>query len=596
MKLNRILAGMSAAAMAASMLTMVTASAAATPATISGTHTFVLNGDGDATDGFVKEMYQSDYSFSPDDEISVTVESTSGADTSNWQIAVNAYDTSWGGWQAVNGEEGVLEFTTTVADVVAANDSIESDLSNLKGINFEVWNTAVDDEISYEIKINGGSSDDNDNPADTEYPADAVFANGGESWNKVSFDSVKEVAFAAWDGIWLQCDYPQEGMNPADETNAKLVIKIEADEEVAAGSVLFKLADTSDEDTNKYKVLAEENGTSFTYEISLSELKTIVDADGYDAVQSWDNGFACNFQIGVAGKLTAYVTGMEYTPVEGESSADDSSDTEPSASYTAFEMFTDANWGWGNWNTVAEGGLGTDAEITGDGTYTVSISAEQVAKWYDQEGNEVLPGTEGATVAPATGVGSWCVDIVGLADALGVGTADLASSATATDKMNVAKDAGLSITDVNLIVDGETVYTYDDADVLFADIEGNGNLRLEILNQYGESNDGNEDNYNAPAEVLALATDLVAEDEIAVTFTVNGLPEELPEPSDSSEEGTDSTTESTADSTASATDSTATSSKSDASGSDSNPSTGAAALATVGVLLAGAAVVATKKK
>ncbi|WP_124100839.1 NPXTG-anchored protein [Ruminococcus sp. Marseille-P6503] len=593
MKLNRILAGMSAAAMAASMLTMVTASAAAKPATITGDHTFVSNKEGTATDGFVKEMYHADYSFSPEDTIYVKVESTSDADTSAWQIAVNAYDTSWGGWSAVNGDEGALEFTTTVADVVAVNSSIKEDLSNLQGINVEVWNTEVDDTISYEISINGGASEDDSSTVDSEYPEDAVFANGGTSWSGVEFDSVKEIAFGAWDGIWLQCDYPKEGMNVADETNAKLVLVLEADETVTAGSAIFRVGDTTDETPHAY--LAEADGTTFTVEIPITELKAFQDAAGYAAVDSWDNGFACNLQVGAAGKVTAYVTGMAYTPLED--STDDSSDTETEVSYTAFEMFTDSQWGWGNWDPVADGGLGTDAEITGDGTYTVSISADQVAKWYDEEGNEVLAGTEGATPAPAVGIGTWCVDIRGLADALGVGTDGLGKDLTATDKMNVAKEGGLTITDVNLIVDGETVYTYDDADVLFGDIEGNGNVRLEIYNQYGETggSDGKADP-TAPAEILALATDLVAEDEIAVTFTVNGLPEELPEPVESSDDANDSTADSTDDSAASATDSDATSSKGDASGSDANPSTGAAALATVGVLLAGAAVVATKKK
>ena len=153
--------------------------------------------------------------------------------------------------------------------------------------------------------------------------------------------------------------------------------------------------------------------------------------------------------------------------------------------------------------------------------------------------------------------------------------------------MQLVKDAGVTFSDVSLIVDGETIYTYNDEDLLYADIEGNGNLRLEIYNTYGDTKT------SAPAEVAALATDLVAEDEIAVTFTINGLPEELPEPTESSEPSKDSSKDK--DSTASKTDST-TSSKNDNKGNDKNPSTGAAALATVGVLLAGAAVVATKKK
>lgn len=607
MKLNRILAGMSAAAMAASMLTMITASAADSStlkvqlqavgwSEYSNTTAITADGDYSITVGdlsIADGLTNLGFFAVGADEKAVTATVNSIVVNNDYTVtvgsAVNTADETGNGLPNIWNPAGQ-------ADVVFSGDGCSFKGDGGTSIKFYVGDEATTiTSVTYNITVSGYSEGGSDSEAETGYPADAVFGNGGTTWSQAFVESLKEADMAAWDGLWLQLDYGKEGYQAADETNAKLVLKLEASETVAAGSTIFRIGDTTDDTNHAYT--AEADGTSFTFEIPLTELKAFEDHDGYSAVQGWDNGFGCNFQVGAAGKVTVYATGMEYTPVE-ESEGDGSSEAPaPATTYTAVEMFTDANWGWGNWlpNGVekedgSDIGKGTDAEITGNGTYTVSISAEQVATWYDAEGNAVVAGTEGATPAPAAGVNVWCVDILELADALGVGTADLGKDVTNADKMQLVKDAGVTFSDVSLIVDGETIYTYNDEDLLYADIEGNGNLRLEIYNTYGDTKT------TAPAEVAALAPKeggLVAEDEIAVTFTINGLPEELPEPTESSEPSKDSSKDK--DSTASKTDST-TSSKNDNKGNDKNPSTGAAALATVGVLLAGAAVVATKKK
>ena len=108
----------------------------------------------------------------------------------------------------------------------------------------------------------------------------------------------------------------------------------------------------------------------------------------------------------------------------------------------------------------------------------------------------------------ATGATVWCVDIDGLATALGCGSADLDSSATAADKQALAEDAGLSITDVTIIADGEEIAV---SEYYFGDIEANGKIRIEIRNQYGTITEGYED--------------LTWEDTLAVRFTIAGVPD-----------------------------------------------------------------------
>ncbi|MBQ8884651.1 MAG: hypothetical protein IJ031_08725, partial [Oscillospiraceae bacterium] len=84
-----------------------------------------------------------------------------------------------------------------------------------------------------------------------------------------------------------------------------------------------------------------------------------------------------------------------------------------------------------------------------------------------------------------------------------------------------AKDAGLSITDVKILHDGEVVYEYADEELVYGDIEGNGKLRLEIYNAYGST----VTESLAPQAILDLAGgDGVAYESIQVEFTIAGVP------------------------------------------------------------------------
>lgn len=152
--------------------------------------------------------------------------------------------------------------------------------------------------------------------------------------------------------------------------------------------------------------------------------------------------------------------------------------------HQAFLMFTDSNWGWGCWNA----NKGEDAVVTGNGTYTVSI------KKSDFKSTDVAEPAKGATV--------FCVDISGLCN---------------SDKMDASKAA---ISNVIIKAD-DKVFKADETKMYEGDIEGKGNYRLEICNQYGWDKTGDfvtKDEFDPNGE-------FGFEESLSVTFTVTGIQE-----------------------------------------------------------------------
>ena len=161
--------------------------------------------------------------------------------------------------------------------------------------------------------------------------------------------------------------------------------------------------------------------------------------------------------------------------------------------YTAFLMFTDIDWLWGNWDA----GNGTDATITGPGTYTVSLDNTQA--------ENTMSATNGANV--------FCVDIIG-------GYADLAD-------MDVTLDS--------IKADGNEV-AFDPEKICYGDIEEKGNYRIEIQNAYGLTGDMSDPHYGA-----IDAASFSAAEKIEVTFTIsdpNGAAEEAAPAEDTASEDT----------------------------------------------------------
>ncbi|MDO4944360.1 MAG: NPXTG-anchored protein [Ruminococcus sp.] len=200
--------------------------------------------------------------------------------------------------------------------------------------------------------------------------------------------------------------------------------------------------------------------------------------------------------------------------------------------FTAFLMYTDKNWAWGNWDPGTTPGA-VDAVVNADGTYSVKINNE-IAGATAEDGGAMI----------ATGANVFCVDIIGLADAAGAGTAGTDLS-TAADKQALAVEKGLIVTDVKVFTDG-----------------------VEFVPGVGYKDEPIDDSSEAE-ESSSEAETSCSEAEV-------------------------SSSESTADSTSSKASSS--SSKATNNNTTTNPNTGAAALAAVGVALAGAAVVASKKR
>lgn len=181
------------------------------------------------------------------------------------------------------------------------------------------------------------------------------------------------------------------------------------------------------------------------------------------------------------------------------------------SAHEAFLMYTDANWGWGCWS-ASEFAAGT-TDVTADGTYTVFIdSTLTTAQVEDEETGEMIG-------AAATGAQVFCVDIDGLAAATGAGkdAAGYEDCTTGAEKMAFAKAAGIEVSDVIITTtsaDGTTTdVAVDQSKILFGDIEGNGKIRIEIFNSFGDTvND-------APIDTTALAFD----ESLAVTFTISGI-------------------------------------------------------------------------
>jgi len=230
--------------------------------------------------------------------------------------------------------------------------------------------------------------------------------------------------------------------------------------------------------------------------------------------------------------------------------------------YEGFLMYAAGDWSVSAMDTAAypDGNI----DITEDGTYTVKTGG---FTWEDEETGDLVPAT-------ATGATVFCVDIAGVADAYGFASAGVDGLETGADKMAYAKAAGINVTDIKVTAtnsDGTTTdYPVDSSKVLFGDIEGNGKLRIEVYNEYGDTKN------DAPLDNTAISFD----DTLAVTFTISGL---NAAPADAA-----------VDAAAAAGDTTAA-----VTSSKGSPDTGiadVAAIAGIAVVAAGAVVVAKKRK
>jgi hypothetical protein len=154
---------------------------------------------------------------------------------------------------------------------------------------------------------------------------------------------------------------------------------------------------------------------------------------------------------------------------------------------TAFLMFTDGSWGWGNWSSKVNGGFGNDAVITGNGDYSVSIDADGYAASQEIDTSEVA-AADGATV--------FCVDFKGLSN---------------SPNLDVS---GMKVSNLKIYADNKSI-NVNTAKVLMGDIEDNGNFRIEIYNAYGDTNE----------DPAIDADELTFSKSLKVSFTLSGIKE-----------------------------------------------------------------------
>ena len=283
-------------------------------------------------------------------------------------------------------------------------------------------------------------------------------------------------------------------------------------------------------------------------------------------------------------KLRKIMAGIVATSVAGTMAV------AASAQYDASIMYADADWypsimdatgrTEGTDGTVTEWTAGT-AEVTKDGTYTVSIADIKASAVDEETGEE--------TMAAVTGEGAvvFNVDIADLGTALGIGKdcEGYDDLKTGAEKMEFAKSKGINVTDVKItqVKDGETTeIAVDSSKILFGDIEGNGKLRIELYNEYGDTK------ADAPLKV----SDIFFNESLNVTFTISGIDAILggnTTPDETEAPATD----------APATDAPATDAPTTGDSSKPNSNTGVegvAAVAGVAIVAAGAVIVAKKRK
>lgn len=212
--------------------------------------------------------------------------------------------------------------------------------------------------------------------------------------------------------------------------------------------------------------------------------------------------------------------------------------------YDAFLMFGDMNWLWGNWNgtgivhstdfdttDTSKYGYGVDADIVGDGEYTVAINAQSIV------GNDSYVNPQVALdgmvpASPAEGTVVFCVDIVGLMDGseisgLNKDTGEWEIVANEKNKLKEgdnhydidtigdykASDIKVEVTSIKC--DGQEI-DFDASKIRYGNIEDNNNrYRIEIYNSYGST----------ASDPAIDPMSLKFADSLEVTFTIEGLGE-----------------------------------------------------------------------
>ena len=135
-------------------------------------------------------------------------------------------------------------------------------------------------------------------------------------------------------------------------------------------------------------------------------------------------------------------------------------------------IFADGTWGTQNWN-FNDNGEGS-VKVKGDGTYTMTLHGS------------------------GSGLGVFAIDLIGLSDAVGA--------------ENVSMKLNTCVMD-----DWGTKLPFDNAKLVVGDLEGNGNFRADIYNQWDGSNTGDQEHCGVDISAVNFSN------RIGVTFAVSGI-------------------------------------------------------------------------
>ena len=135
-------------------------------------------------------------------------------------------------------------------------------------------------------------------------------------------------------------------------------------------------------------------------------------------------------------------------------------------------IFADGTWATQNWgfNDNGEGSV----KVKGDGTYTMTLHGS------------------------GSGIGVFAIDLIGLSAAVGADNVSM--------KLNTC-----------VMDDWGTKLPFDNTKLVTGDIEGNGNFRADIFNQWDGSNTGDQDHCGVNIDAVNFSK------RIGVTFAVSGI-------------------------------------------------------------------------
>ena len=256
--------------------------------------------------------------------------------------------------------------------------------------------------------------------------------------------------------------------------------------------------------------------------VTALSLTTVVFASCGDSADSSSSAAATTTTATTTTTTAATTTAAAESAADSTATADSSADATTGGDsdytpvktfegYDAFLMFGDSQWLWGNWQGQGEAdatqAFGVDADVTGDGEYTVSITNASISYDDPDEGLNPQVALDGDYAVAAEGCVVMCVDIIGLLNGDKLkGTGDPKSDKEAPGKYN-ADDLKVEVKSIK--ADGQEV-AFDNAKIKYGNIEDNNNYT-----DYGDTAK------DSPIDKDALTF----EDSLEVTFSIEGLSE-----------------------------------------------------------------------